>query len=185
MKPWHLFRAAAVVAGGGILAYPTEAVYGLGCSPFRAEAVLRILRLKRRDPGKGLILIGSNIRQFHGLVDLDRLERREQILASWPGHVTWILPARPGAPRWLRGDSRTLAVRVSAHPDVRRLCDRTGALVSTSANPAGAPPARTGAGVRAYFGPGVDFIIPGRAGPAARPSEIRDAVSGRILRSGG
>lgn len=174
-----------MVSVGGILAYPTEAVYGLGCTPFSAEAVRRIFRLKRRKPGKGLILIGSDIRQFHGLIDLDRLGRREEILASWPGPVTWILPARPGVPRWLRGDSRALAVRVSAHPDVRRLCDRAGVLVSTSANPAGALPARTGSGVRTYFGSGIDYIIPGRAGPATRPSEIRDAVSGRILRSGG
>ena len=185
MKPWHLSRAAAVVAAGGILAYPTEAVYGLGCSPWCEEAVLRILRLKRRSAGKGLILIGADIGQFHRLIDLDRLPRREEILATWPGPVTWILPARPGVSRWLRGDSRGLAVRVSAHPGVRRLCARTGVLVSTSANPAGAPPARDAAGVRTYFGPGVDFIVPGRAGPQLRPTEIRDGLSGTILRSAG
>lgn len=178
-------RSVSVINCGGILAYPTEAVYGLGCSPCREDAVRKILRLKRRKAGKGLILIGSDIRQFRTLVDLDGLERREEILASWPGPVTWILPAKPGVPAWLSGNSRGLAVRVSAHPEVRQLCKKAGALVSTSANPAGRKPARTAAAVRTYFGAEVDFILPGEAGPQSRPTEIRDAVSGKVLRSAG
>lgn len=184
MKPWVIFQAARVIAGGGVLAYPTEAVYGLGCSPYNQAAVMKILRLKRRKPAKGLILVGADISQFVDLVDIESLEHKAEILASWPGPVTWILPARPAVPYWLCGANRGLAVRVSNHPVVRELCIKAGILVSTSANPAGAKPARTAARVRTYFGNQLDYILPGKVGSlAAGPSEIRDALSGRILRA--
>jgi L-threonylcarbamoyladenylate synthase len=114
---------------------------------------------------------------------MDALPRKREILATWPGPVTWILPARPGIPSWLRGNNQGLAVRISNHPEVRELCENAGILVSTSANPAGSKPARDVRRVRAYFGDSLDYILPGRVGNLAGPTEIRDAVSGKILRS--
>ena len=132
-------------------------------------------------------MVASELDQLQGLIDLDSLDagQRRQILASWPGPVTWLIPARPGVPRWLRGVHDTLAVRISAHLQVRALCDRVGALVSTSANPEGARPARDTRRVRAYFGDALDYILPGAVGAAAAPTQIRDARSGAILRPGG
>jgi L-threonylcarbamoyladenylate synthase len=110
---------------------------------------------------------------------------RRQVLSTWPGPVTWVLPARPEVPNWLRGNHKTIAVRVSNHEVVRRLCEMTGgALVSTSANPANRPPARSALKVRDYFGQSLDYILQASIGSDRRPTEIRDAHSGKILRPG-
>lgn len=182
VNPWHIKLAARTVRSGGTIAYPTEAVFGLGCSPVFADAVERILALKRRPASKGLILVAADVGQLHELVDLDGLPDREAVLATWPGPVTWILPSRPGVPEWLCGDGTGLAVRVSAHPVVSELCRLIGPLVSTSANPAGAVPARTPARVRAYFSTALDYILPGSTGEKRTPTEIRDGRSLRVVR---
>lgn len=185
MNYWHIDCAARAVRHRGVIAYPTEAVFGLGCAPCYPGAVQRILALKRRSPAKGLIVVGSELSQLLGLIDLDALgSDKERVLASWPGAVTWVIPARPGVPDWLTGTHPGLAVRLSAHPQVRALCDRVGALVSTSANPEGAPPARDARRVRAYFGDALDYILPGNVGGRRSPTEIRDARSGAVLRTG-
>ena len=155
---------------------------GLGCYPWNETAVAKVLRLKRRPADKGLIVVASSIRQLSALVDFSRVARLDEIRGSWPGPVTWLLPARPGTPRWLTGRHETLAVRVSAHPVVQRLCDEAGVLVSTSANPSACIPARTQRRVRAYFGRAVDYYVPGNVGPDSRPSKIRDALTGRQVR---
>ena len=183
MKSWQIHNALSVLENGGIIAYPTEAVMGLGCDPWDEDAVAEILRLKRRPADKGLIVAASNIDQLSGLVDFSRVPALEEITASWPGPVTWLAPARRVTPRWLTGRHDTLAVRVSAHPVVQQLCDAAGALVSTSANPSGCRPARTRRRVRAYFGPDVGCYVPGNVGGDPRPSMIRDAVTGRVLRA--
>lgn len=156
---------------------------GLGCDPWNGAAAAKILRLKRRPAGKGLIIIASAMEQLIDLVDFSRVPALEEITGSWPGPVTWLAPAQPFTPRWLTGRHDTLAVRVSAHPVVRQLCDAAGALVSTSANPSGCHPARTRRRVRAYFGQDVDCYVPGNVGGDPRPSMIRDAVTGRVLRT--
>ena len=182
MNSRHINYALRVLKRGGILAYPTEAVYGIGCSPCFERSVHTILRLKSREISKGLILVGSDFSQFQSMVDIDHLHNKSEILDSWPGPVTWVLPIKSGVPLWLTGKSRGLAVRVSAHPIVRELCDYIGILVSTSANPVGCQPARTASRVRSYFGNKLDYILPGLVGSRLQPTEIRDAISGKILR---
>lgn len=182
LNPWRLKRATRAVENGGVIAYPTEAVMGLGCSPWNKAAVFRILRLKRRRPGKGLIVVASSPAQLSSLVDFSKAAAQEALWASWPGPFTWIVPARPAAPRWLRGRGAGLAVRVSAHPIVRQLCEAAGPLISTSANPSGCPPARTRPQARAYFGKRLDDYVPGPLGEETRPSQIRDALTGQTLR---
>lgn len=179
----RLRRARAVLAAGGVIAYPTEAVYGLGCNPDDAEAVRRLLALKRRDVRKGLILIAAQwaaLRPY--VVPLDAA-RMATIAATWPGPYTWLLPAHPRTPRWLTGEHETLAVRVTAHPVAAALCDAWGgALVSTSANQAGRPPARTALQVRRRLAAPPDLLLPGACGGAARPTVIRDGRTGRAVR---
>ena len=155
---------------------------GLGCNPWSEAAVVKVLRLKRRPAEKGLIIVASSAGQLSALVDFSRVTRLDEITCSWPGPVTWLIPALADTPPWLTGQHETLAVRVSAHPVVRRLCDEAGLLVSTSANPSGSRPARTQRRVRAYFGREVDCYVPGNVGPDPRPSKIRDAVTGALVR---
>ena len=156
---------------------------GLGCDPRNEAAVAKVLRLKRRRADKGLIIIASAMDQLTDLVDFSRVPALEEITGSWPGPVTWLAPARRLTPPWLTGQHETLAVRVSAHPVAQRLCDEAGLLVSTSANPSSCRPARTQRRARAYFGAAVDYYVPGNVGPESRPSKIRDAVTGRTIRS--
>lgn len=179
-------QAASALHAGGVIAYPTEAVWGLGCDPFDEAAVRRLLAAKQRPVDKGLILIAATRAQLDGLVDWDALpdDRRDAVLATWPGPHTWIVPATPRVPRWITGAHEAVAVRVSAHPVVVALCHGFGGVVvSTSANPAGAPPPRA----LAEFDPGLlaalDGWVPGDIGGLQRPTPIRDARSGARLRA--
>ncbi|MCP4044119.1 MAG: tRNA threonylcarbamoyladenosine biosynthesis protein RimN [Gammaproteobacteria bacterium] len=183
MSSFHIKLARRFLWGGGVIAYPTEAVYGLGCDPFNREAISRLLDLKRRDMAKGLILIASDIRQVADLVRIPSGSARERIVSSWPGFTTWVLPVRADIPYWLTGEHGTLAVRVTAHRTAAALCREFGGpLVSTSANPSRLPPAGNRTTLRRYFGPALDYIVPGSLGGETRPSEIRDAASGERLR---
>jgi len=184
LNPWQLRLATRILRSGGVIAYPTEAVFGLGCMPGFPDAVARILALKRRKPGSGLILVAAEIEQVQDLIDVSGINL-EPLMASWPGPVSWVVPARNTAPRWVTGDHGSIAIRISAHPVVQALCYTTGPLVSTSANPSGRQPARSASRVRAYFPRGLDYIVPGTIEGAAAPSEIRDALSGAVLRKGG
>lgn len=183
-SPWHLRQAARQVRAGGVIAYPTEAVFGLGCDPLCGAAVERLLELKGRQAAKGLILIAADLVQLQPFIgDLPPV-REAEIRASWPGPVTWIIPARPGIPDWLSGGRTTLAVRVTAHPGAAALCRACGsALVSTSANLSGQSPARTRPQVFRRLGRNtLDYVVPGLVGGDRKPSSIRDAISGAVLR---
>ncbi len=182
-QPWWLRRVRQVFRSGGLLAYPTEAVFGLGCDPWNAQAVDRLLELKMRAPEKGLILIGAEFEQLAPFLGALARPALQRALDTWPGPATWLLPANPGTPRWLCGNHPTLAVRVTAHPVARAMCQTCrSALVSTSANPGGRAPARDALHVRRYFHQAIDCIVPGRVGGLPRPTPIRDARSGACVR---
>ena len=175
----------AALRRGGVVAYPTEAVWGLGCDPFDEAAVMRLLALKQREVGKGLILIAGTLQQLDGLLDWGALPaaRRDAVLASWPGPSTWIVPATPRVPRWVTGDHAGVAVRVSAHPLVVALtAAHGGPLVSTSANLSGQPPAYARGELAPELLARIDALAPGETGGQAAPSTIRDARSGAVLR---
>jgi L-threonylcarbamoyladenylate synthase len=168
-----------------LVAYPTEAVYGLGCDPLNGEAVERLLELKGRARTKGVILIAAEFEQLRPYVALPPPEQLDRALASWPGPVTWIFPARPGLPGWLTGGRPTVAVRVTDHPLAAALCRAFGGpLVSTSANRSGQPPARAGWPLRLRFGCALDAVLEAPLGGRSRPSEIRDLATGELLRAG-
>ena len=176
--------AARYLLAGGVIAYPTEAVYGIGCIPDDADALQRIIRLKRRDASKGLIVVAATVEQASRLALLPQGDVGRAVVASWPGPVTWVLPARDYVPSILTGGRSTIAVRVSAHPVVQQLCLRTDSpLVSTSANYSGRRPARTALAVRRQFGNELDYVLAGSLGEQKSPTEIRDAATGRVLRA--
>ncbi|MBI2381813.1 MAG: Sua5/YciO/YrdC/YwlC family protein [Gammaproteobacteria bacterium] len=183
LNTWHIHRAVRALERGGVVAYATEAVFGLGCDPEDELAVLRVLELKRRPAHKGLILIAADEAQLAPYVQPFTAEMRGRMAGSWPGPNTWVVPARPSLSRLVRGEHDTVAVRVSAHPQVQALCLAFGgALVSTSANRAGLRPARTPFAVRQAFGDELDYLLPGAVGAARKPTTIRDALSGAVLR---
>lgn len=175
-------EAAERMREGQVVAYPTEAIYGLGCDPRQEAAVQRILSLKQRPVSMGLILIGSEFEQFDGFVgDADP----SPALATWPGPVTWLFPRGPKTPDWIAGDHDTVAIRVTAHETSRELCDAFGGpIVSTSANPHSAPPAKSSGTVEEYFGHYVGGIVAGPLGGRDACSEIRDLASGEVRRAG-
>jgi L-threonylcarbamoyladenylate synthase len=183
MSPFGLRLAARVLRAGGIVAYPTEGVFGLGCDPLDPRAVRRVLELKGRSARKGLILIGSDFAQVRPFLLPPGRQLGRRLRADWPGPVTWVLPAAPGVPGWLTGGRDTLAVRVTAHPLAAALCRTFGrALVSTSANRSGAPPARSALGVRRLFGDSVDMVLHGPLGGLRGRTPIRDGTTGGLLR---
>lgn len=185
MNAFHLRTARRILQAGGIVAYPTEAVFGLGCDPLNPDAVMRLLAIKQRPWQKGLILIASSPEQLEPFLLPLTGDSEEMVYGSWPGPVTWLLPCRPEVPYWLRGEHRTLAVRVTAHPLAAAFCESFGSpIVSTSANLAGHEPARSALRVQCALGDRVDYILHGALGDLAQPTEIRDAQTGRIVRAG-
>jgi len=184
LSDWHLHCARHTLLRSGVIAYPTEAVWGLGCDPWDSSAVERILELKQRPMHKGLILVAACVDQIRFLLDPLPEELQKAAASHWPGPVTCLLPdVREQVPEWVRGQHSSIAVRVSAHPVVRALCTAAGMpLVSTSCNPSGHPPARHPWQVHRYFGDRLDRIVPGAVGGDRNPSRIIDIVTGKQLR---
>lgn len=181
---WHIQQATHTLNTGGIIAYPTEAVYGLGCDPLNIDAILRLLLIKQRSVAQGFILVAANKDQLKDYVFFPEGEIDNDISASWPGPVTWLLPVKSSVPYWLTGDNDSLAVRVSDQPIVRELCLQfNGPLISTRANLHGRPPARNIAQARNTFRNKIDYFVSGQTGKHTKPTEIRDAASGKIVRA--
>lgn len=169
---------------GKIFAYPTEAVYGLGCDPDNEQAVMRLLALKNRAIDKGLILVAKNYSQLLPYVD-DKaipMDRRTEIFSSWPGPVTWLLPASVHAPIWITGGSSLIAVRVSQHKTIQMLCELLDKpWISTSANLSGQAPALSKEELIKQFAEQV-VLVDGELGGASKPSKIRHGLSGQTMR---
>jgi L-threonylcarbamoyladenylate synthase len=177
--------AAALLRDGGVLAYPTEAVFGLGCDPRNRTAFERLFALKQRPPTQGVLLIAADFAQVECYIDRAALpaDVLAQVQASWPGPHTWILPRAADMPGCIAGAHAGIALRVTAHAPAAALCRAYGgALVSTSANPHGSAPARTADTVASYFGDALDGLLDAPLGQQDRPTTIRDALTGATVR---
>jgi len=181
--PFSYRRIAAHLKRGGLIAYPTESCYGLGCDPDNHSAVQRLLRLKQRPQRKGLILIAAGYRQVaHYLLPLTP-DQQQKLKTAGAQAITYLMPAHHSTPRWLRGAHDTLAVRLTAHKQAAQLCRGVNrALVSTSANRSGQRPAKTYVQCRRLFGRKV-WVLPGRVGKYKKPSTIRAWADGKIIRN--
>lgn len=176
-----IMRAANVILHGGVVAYPTEGVFGLGCLPDNPLAIVRLLEIKQRDAAKGLILIAANAGQLEDWIELPDGQDLPDPDPTRP--ITWIVPPGPKVTMLLRGAHANLAVRITTNPTARALCLAADSpLVSTSANLSGRPTARNRNVLQRQFGSVVDYVVPGDCGPASGPSEIRDFTSGNLLR---
>ncbi len=182
----RLQQAVRILHRGGLVAHPTEGVWGLACEPLNPQAVMRLLAAKQRSPDKGLILVAAHIDAVLPYLAPGNDAILQQAEATWPGPVTWLMPAAPNTPWWLRGTHENIAVRVTAHPLAALLCLAFGgALVSSSANVSGHPAACHSWQVRAQLGEWVDMNLAGDLQTPGQPSEIRDAATGHSLRVAG
>ena len=178
--------ARALLDAGEVIAYPTEAVYGLGCDMLNEQAVLRILALKKRDKAKGLIILIADWTQLWDLIDKEAVPkaRFDVIKKSWPGPVTWIFPKSRRAPEWITGSHSGIAIRMTAHPVARVLC-KNGPIVSTSANLAGQAPMRDIDDIARLFpesASSIAGVMAGELGTEATVSQVYEAVSGKLIR---
>ncbi|XBC42211.1 MAG: Sua5/YciO/YrdC/YwlC family protein [Buchnera aphidicola (Meitanaphis elongallis)] len=179
-----LFKCINKLKNNDVIAYPTESVFGLGCNPNNKCAVIKLLKLKNRKWNKGLILVASHYSQVKSYVSEYKLSFRHKIimLKNWPGHVTFLLPAKSSVPYWLTGGSEFIAVRVSSHVPIQQLCNTFGhPITSTSANRSGLEPCKTYRDVINQFGKHFP-IFRGKLGKSKRPSKIINLVSGALIR---
>jgi L-threonylcarbamoyladenylate synthase len=171
---------------GSVILYPTEAVFGLGCDPDNEQAVMDLLAIKQRSVDKGLILIADNYSQLLPYIDDVKIpmDKRPEIFSSWPGAVTWILPAATTAPKWLTGKFDTIAVRVTNHTKVKKLCLEFGKpLVSTSANLTGCEPVKNITEAKIVFSDKNLFYVDGELGLGNKPSQIKSGLTGAVIRN--
>ncbi|ABZ74609.1 SUA5/yciO/yrdC domain [Shewanella halifaxensis HAW-EB4] len=178
---------AELVEQGGVIAYPTEAVYGLGCDPDNDDAIERLLEIKLRPWQKGLILVAGDYQQLLPYIDESQLsaEQLAFVHSKWPGPFTFIMPVKPGLSNLLSGSFDSIAVRVTAHEGVKALCAAINKpIVSTSANLTGQDPALSGAAVKQQFEGIIAGLVIGDLGIQASPSTIIDAKSGQVIRKG-
>ncbi|MEP3349520.1 MAG: Sua5/YciO/YrdC/YwlC family protein [Marinomonas sp.] len=175
---------ATILKQGGVIAYPTEAVWGLGCDPFNESAVRRILDLKSRPEYKGLILIAGAEQQLTPWLNTLEPKVADRLISINETPTSWVVPDTSITPSWVRGEHQSVAIRLSQHKPVQALCEAfQGVLVSTSANPAGLDPAMTAEEVNAYFGDKIDAIYDAPLGAASQPSQVRDIISDTLFRA--
>ena len=175
-------QAVAALSEGRIIAYPTEAVYGLGCDPNNADAVQALLSLKARSSHKGFVLVAASWAQVEPLISAIPAACRARIEQSWPGPVTWVFPATSSVPPLVRGQHETVAIRISAHPIIQELCTAfDGPIISTSANRQHREAARSLKELQLAFGAEL-LVVAGALGQQARPTPIRDALTNNIIR---
>jgi len=190
MKRLAVDKACRVLSSAGVIAYPTEAVWGLGCDPFSQQATLRLLQIKRRPVEKGMILVAATIEQLDFILSALPAEQRDVLKKGWSGQaktgpVTYLVQdSQDVVPWWIKGDHSSVALRVSSHPLAQQLCREFGGpVVSTSANLAGRPAIRSRVLLEQQLGAQVDYVLPGSLGGASKPSQIIDLATGQVRRA--
>ena len=179
---FQIIKASHIIENDGVIAYPTESVYGLGCNPLSEQAVYKILQLKHRHVEKGLIIIAANIEQLLPYVNINTQDILT--ITDYASPMTWLVNKSDITPMWISGQHNKVAIRISQHPDVIKLCNKLGhPVVSTSANPAKLPPANNLIQARRYFSNRVDMYLSGATGQLKKPTPITDLENGRIIRS--
>lgn len=171
---------------GKIIAYPTEAVFGLGCDPDNKKAVHHLLLIKQRPWEKGFILIAGDYKQLIPYIDEKKLTnlQKKMMISAETKVTTWVVPAKKNTPKWLKGKFNSLAVRITKFKLIKNLCFLYGKpLISTSANINKLPSCKTKEEVIAQFNNQVS-ILDGSIGGDKNPSEIRNIVTGHLYRKG-
>lgn len=174
-------HAAHIIRRGGIIAYPTDTIYGLGCNPFNIEAVERINTIKQRPANKQFILLAAHIDQVRSLIVLDSDHKSLISLSTEP--TSWIVKASQHAPCWLTDKDNSLTFRISKNETVEKLCSALGhAVISTSANISGKKPAKNALEIHRYFHNTVDKILASNKKLTGSPSKIIRLCDNHIIR---
>ncbi|MFV9614726.1 MAG: L-threonylcarbamoyladenylate synthase [Gammaproteobacteria bacterium] len=174
-------HAVHIINRGGIIAYPTDTIYGLGCDPYNPDAVKKINAIKQRPLNKQFILLAANINQLRPLILIKK--EQEKIITQNTQVTSWIVKASPTAPPWLVGDSKTLCIRISKHDEVQRLCNTLGhAIISTSANLAGKKTAKNALQLHKYFHQYVEIILIANKNPGRKASKIIRLCDNQVIR---
>lgn len=178
-------RAASSLRSGGVIAYPSDTVYGLGCLPTDTAALKKILAIKQRSVDKGLILLAANRAQLASFTDSGLTEANWQtICADQAQPTTWLVPAAEDISPLLCGSHTTIAVRITRHPGSCALCLAVNsAIVSTSANLSGEPSPKAWESLSPAIASKVDLVLQSRCGNSERPSQIRHLRNGQVIRS--
>lgn len=175
---------ALILKQGGVIAYPTEAVWGLGCDPYNEVAVKRILTLKQRAMEKGLILIAGHQQELTPWQAPLSQTQFATLTSMTHRPTSWVVPDQTIAPTWVRGQHASVAIRLSQHLPVRQLCQAFGGVVvSTSANPSGLPPALNIEQIQLYFKDQIEAIFDAPLGHAQEPSQVKDLLTNNLYRS--
>ena len=170
-----------VLIHGGLIAFPTESIFGLGCDPGNKKAVEKLKRIKNRPQEMGFILLTPNLATISQWIDPDK-KQTEIISAPVQRPTTYIVPASKSVPPWLTTNN-TLAIRINKDPIIQGLSDMLGLpIISTSANQHGKTPCQSASEVQKTMGPLLDYIIEGKKGSFERPSTIIDLCSGKTIR---
>ena len=184
MSSWHIRHAAHILRQGGLIDYPTEAVFGLGCLTDQIDTIKRLLQIKQRPVAKGLILIAADLAQLEPYISPLDDKILHKIQSSWPGPTTWIVPTPAKTSPFIRGNFHSIAVRVSAHPVVRELCNQCQSpIISTSANITGRHMSYNAFQVRLHFQNQLDYILNAPLGDSDKPSVIKNALTDQIIRA--
>ena len=182
LAKFQILKAARIIQRDGVIAYPTESVYGLGCNPLSENAVLKILQLKHRPVEKGLIIIAANISQLMPFIDITKQDKEK--IHHYKSPMTWLVNKSELTPLWISGKHNKVAIRISKHPTVIELCNKLNyPIVSTSANPARLKPANTALQARHYFSDRIDMYLNGNTGDLLTPTPITDLETGKNVRS--
>ncbi len=174
-------QATTVIQNGGVISYPTESVFGLGCDPLSEKAVYKILGLKKRSVDKGLIIIAASLEQLLPYIEIS--ETNKQKLLNNQSAITWLVKKSNLTPSWLSGQHKKIAIRVSTHPLVINLCNELKhPIISTSANPAGASPALSSEQSQIYFSNQVDLYLDSSSSMSKQATQIKDIETDLIIR---
>ena len=175
----HISQAQVILQHGGVLAYSTETVLGLGCDPNNQDATNKILWLKNRAAENGLIVLVDELKTLQNLTQPLSQEQLAKITAA--KNTTWLVPAKHSVPTWVRGDHEKLAIRITQHTTAKPLSCATEGIISTSANISTYKTLVSQDEIRDWFGPHVDYIVIGEAG-SEKPSQIKDLLTGEVIR---
>lgn len=186
MQLENIKKAISILCDGGVIAYPTESVFGLGCDPDNESALLKLLRIKNRSSSKGMLMVSHDFSLVTKYINFTHIDETDLMYTKefWPGPFTFLFPASDSCSQLLKGNHSTIAIRISTHPIIKALCSGFNKpIVSTSANISGNPPCVSLTDVHTNFDNIVNFIVDGETLNYSKPSTIIDLKTKIVLRS--
>lgn len=178
-------EASTILQNDGVIAYPTETVWGFGCLANKPSALRKLLAIKNRSADKGLILLGNSLDMFNDFVDFSKLSASqiETLLKPPLTPTSWLVPAKENVSLLVRGRHSSIAIRFATNPSCKELiAELNTPIVSTSANQDGLPICKIKEEIRFLFDKQLDGILEGDVGCRNTPSQIIDLLTKKVIR---